>query len=113
MKTLPPITGLLAEIRALRRLAVREATAARSNRKCPREAHEAGVSADKLAERADGLEVWAGEDADIVAQLHATADFLRISKHTSPLRALALRKIEDAEMILRREIGDDPGELKP
>lgn len=113
MKKLPPITGLLAEIRTTRRQAVREATAARAERKDPRIAHECGVNADTLAVRADGLEAWVSEDADIITQLHATADFLRISKHTSPLRALALRKIEDAEMILRREIGDDPGELKP
>jgi hypothetical protein len=113
MKKLPPITGLLAEIRTNRRDAARQATIARNERSCPREAHDCAERADKLAERADGLEVWASEDGDIITQLNATADFLRISKHTSPLRALALRKIEDAEMILRREIGDDPGELKP
>jgi len=108
MKKLPPIKGLLQEIEDLRTYAVREAVAARSQSKDPRDAYEAGENADRAAKKADALEKWAQEDADLITQIHATANYLRISKHTSPLRALALRKIEDAEMILRREIGDAP-----
>ena len=108
MKKLPLIHGLLTEIEDRRTYAVREAVAARSEKKCPRAAHEAGENASRAADKADALEKWAEEDADLITQLHATASFIRISKNTSPLRALALRKIEDAEMILRREIGDLP-----
>lgn len=107
MKKLPPIKGLLSEIEDLRTLAVREAVAARSQTKDPRDAYEAGENADRCAARADALEVWAAEDADLIIQINATAAFVRNSKHSSALRALALRKLEDAEMILRREIGDN------
>lgn len=113
MKTLPPIHGLLHQMRVNRRQAAREAIAAKSQTKCPRTAHESGEMADRMAKEADALEKWAEEDVDLCVQLNATGDFLRFSKNTSPLRTLALRKIEEAEMILRREIGDDPGELKP
>ena len=113
MKTLPPIIGLLHQVRVNRRQAARDAIEARSERKCPRAAHEAGENADRLAKKADALGKWAEEDVDLCKQLSTTADFLRYSPNTSALRALALRKIEDAEMILRREIGDDPGELQP
>lgn len=108
MKKLPPITGLLAEIADLRTYAVREAVAARAEKKCPRIAHEAGENASRATAKADALEKWAEEDSDIITQLHATASFIRLSSSTSPLRSLALRKIEDAEMILRRELGDAP-----
>jgi hypothetical protein len=108
MKKPPPIKGLLAEIEDLRTYAVREAVASRSEKKCPRAAHEAAVNADRAASKADALEKWAEEDADLITQLHATASFIRLSPNNSALRALALRKIEDAEMILRREIGDAP-----
>ena len=108
MKKLPPIKGLLAEIEELRAYAVREAVSARSERKDPRLAHEAAENADRAAAKADALGKWAEEDSDIITQLHTTAGFLRLSPHNSALRALALRKIEDAEMILRRELGDAP-----
>lgn len=108
MKKLPIIKGLLCDIEDLRTYAVREAVAARSQTKDPRDAYEAGENADRAAKKADVLELFAEEDADIIKQLNATASFIRLSKHNSALRTLALRKIEDAEMIIRRELGDDP-----
>jgi hypothetical protein len=108
MKKLPPIHGLLAEAGEKRLQASREATAARSQTKCPRTAHECGVMAERYAVEAETLLEAAEQDRDMVVQLNALANFIRASKYNTALRALALRKIEDAEMILRREIGDEP-----
>jgi hypothetical protein len=113
MKKLPSIHGLLLEAEARRVQATREAVAARSQTKDPRMAHEAGVEAERLAVQAGRLDEAAEQDADMVIQLNAIANFLRASKCETAFRALALRKIEDAEMILRREIGDFPENPKP
>ena len=108
MKTLPPIHGLLREAARRRLQASSEATASRSQTKNPRLAHEAGVEAERLAVQAGEIDAMAGEDADMIVQLSCVTDFLKASQFPSALRTLALRKIEEAEMILRREIGDQP-----
>ena len=86
--------------------ASREADASRSQTRCPRAAHEAGLNADRHAKDAGKLREMASETSDLILQINTTAIFLRVSKNTSALRTIALRALEKAEDALRREIGD-------
>jgi len=108
VKKLPPIHGLLREAKLKELQASREADASRSQAKCPRMAHEAGESADRLAKAAGQLREFAAEDVDIITQLEAIITFAGLKTHGSEPRTRAMRKIEEASMILRREIGDAP-----
>lgn len=108
MKKLPTIAGLLIAASLKSQEAERKFALARRRSGCPREKHDAAEEAPRCQNEAARLTAMAQEDAEIITQLAATADFLRLSKHQSAFRTLALRKLEDAEMILRREIGDEP-----
>ena len=105
---LPAIKGLLHAIAATKAQAVAYATESRSQSKCPRSAHEAGVSADLCAVEVQKMEKMLGQDADMILQIHTICEFIEMQKEKTPLRQLALRCLETAEMHLRREIGDDP-----
>lgn len=107
MKKLPPIHGLLREARRKELQAAREATESRSQTKCPRLAHDLGVSAEKLSVEAGQLRSYVAENADIVLQIEAICDFIGTAPRTSAYRTIALRHLEDAAMRLRREIGDE------
>ena len=106
MKKLPPINGLLCSIAAKRLQATREATASRSQTKCPRTAYEAGESAGRLAKEADVIEKWVADDADLIVQIEACIAWLAAQTETSTHRELAQHCLESAADRLRREIGD-------
>jgi hypothetical protein len=108
MKKLPPIHGLLREAKRKELQATREATESRSQKKCPRTAHDLGVSAEKLAVEAAGIRSYCAETADIILQIEAVCDFIGTAPRTSAHRTIALRHLEDAAMRLRRELGDEP-----
>ena len=108
MKKLPPIHGLLCAAAALRLQAERDEVARDSNSNGPRHRHDSGASAIGNRNKAAACDAAAVENVDMIFALNTVGDFLRLSKHGSALRTLALRKIEEAEMTLRREIGDAP-----
>ena len=105
---LPLIKGLKCAIVATQLRASRFATESRAQHKCPREAHEAGLAAERCAVEAQQMEKMLVQDLDMILQIHTICEFIELNPQKSPHRQLALRCLETAEMHLRREIGDSP-----
>lgn len=108
MKKLPIITGLLIAALLKRKEAERKAVIGRRRGGCPQESHDNAEDAVRCANDAARLEAHATENADMITQIETIITFLKISKHTSADRTLAMRELESASMMLRREIGDLP-----
>lgn len=108
---IPSIKGLLHSIAVAKARAARYGVEAAARHKCPREAHEAGESAERCALEAVKLEKMLAEDVDMIFQIHTICEFIELQKVKTPHRQLALRALENAEMHLRREIGDEPGKI--
>lgn len=100
-------------IAATKLRASRYATESRSQSKDPRTAHEAGLSAERCALEVKKLEKHLSENVEMVVQITLISEFIEISESKSPLRALAFSHLQDAAMLLRREIGDEPTQLNP
>jgi len=103
---LPPIHGLLREIALKAHSAGAQARKAQKPSTDPRIAHECSITAHELARDVSDLTKISSEDRDMIIQIEATAEFLRLSKFKSPLRTLAMRDLESAAANLRRELGD-------
>jgi predicted RNase H-like nuclease (RuvC/YqgF family) len=108
---LPPIHGLLREIALKAKSAGAQARKAQKTTTDPRTAHECSITAEELARDVSDLTKISGEDRDMIIQIEATAEFLRLSKFKSALRTLALRDLESASARLRRELGDPPPDI--
>lgn len=103
---LPTIKGLIHAIAATKARAVQFAKESRSQTMDPRSAHEAEQSAERCAVEVQNFEKLLVEDADMILQIHTICEFIELNPQKTPHRQLALRKLEEAEMHLRLEIGD-------
>ena len=108
MKNLPPIPGLLIAASLKRGEAQRKAVIGRRRSGCPQESHDNAEDAVRCANEAAKMEAHATENADMITQIEVVITFLKISKHGSAERTLAMRDLERSSMRLRREIGDLP-----
>ncbi len=100
--------GLLYKAAQLREQAERDEVVKRSQRKCPRIAHEAGDSAIRNRRQADVCEKVAGELVDLVARIEEICECLPPDDKLGAHVILARRDLENASMRLQREIGDAP-----
>lgn len=106
MKKLPPIPGLLLEAAQREKWAEDGEKRSRSTTGDPRSNHEAGESAVRYAREARNMREAAAGNVEVIYDLSKLITYLKASPHQSPQRTLAMRKLEAAEDILRREVGD-------
>lgn len=103
---LPGIAGLKRQAAQMREQAGWCATSERKASKDPHEAYDAGVRSAELLKKAEAAEAHARDNAAVVLCIDTILLGLNNSEIKSAYRTRALQKLEEASMILRREIGD-------
>lgn len=100
------LAGLWANAESARRNAASRARAAEKPATDPREAHDCAALSKSFSKEAAALELAANENDFLIAEIERVIETIRRSKHQTADRMLAMRKLEDASMRLRRENGD-------
>lgn len=100
--------GLWQQIEANRKEADELRRHAANPRTDPHSAHDCEVRSKTLLQDAEKLEGRAKANASFMTALEAMVEEGERSPHQSRFRSIALRKMEEAAMWLRRENGEQP-----
>lgn len=74
----------------------------------PQDQHDAQVAVPRLREEVADLGHSIHENQQVIEDIEALIRHLELSSHRNARRTLAVRKLEAASDILRRELGDHP-----
>lgn len=99
--------ALLEQLRRLRKNLELDDRKARSRKADPRDAHDAERRAEEARVKIKQTEAAIDADRELIAKLETVADQLEADAFKSRCRAVAITKLEEAAMWLRKEVGHD------